>query len=58
MWTEMLDLLDLDDAEGVDMERSFFVGDAAGRLKDEEGDVHDFASSDRYGFFSIMCSSC
>lgn len=47
MWVEMVDYLDLDDDEGVDMKGSFFVGDAAGRFKDEEGDVHDFASSDR-----------
>lgn len=40
MWSEMIDDLDLDH-HGVDLKRSYLVGDAAGR----EG---DFSDSDRY----------
>jgi len=34
MWKEMLDDYDLDVGEGVDLQDSFFVGDAAGRPGD------------------------
>lgn len=34
MWKEMIEDLDLDTGEGVDLQKSFFVGDAAGRSKD------------------------
>lgn len=47
MWSEMLEYCDLDDAEGVDLESSCFVGDAGGRMGDERSVEADFASSDR-----------
>lgn len=34
MWAEALEAYDLNDAEGFDSEKSFFVGDAAGRKGD------------------------
>jgi len=48
MWRQMLNDFGLDNDQGVDLENSFYVGDAAGRISDEKGDVNDFASSDRY----------
>lgn len=47
MWGEMIEYYDLDDADGVDLERSCFVGDAGGRMGDEKSVEADFASSDR-----------
>lgn len=48
MWREMLEDYDLETGEGVDMQRSLFVGDAAGRSGDEDGmGKKDFACSDR-----------
>lgn len=49
MWKEMLDDYDMSAAitEGVDMEQSFYIGDAAGRIKDLQKN-QDFACSDRY----------
>lgn len=49
MWKEMTDYYDLDREQGPDLEGSFYVGDAAGRLVDEgnKGSDKDFASSDR-----------
>ena len=47
MWTELLDDSDLDTAEGPDLQSSFFVGDAAGRLA-KPGTNIDHSSSDRY----------
>ena len=46
MWTEALEHFDLDGVDGVDMENSFYVGDAAGRKGDGQRS-DDFASSDR-----------
>lgn len=46
MWKEMVEDYDLDDAEGVDLENSFFVGDAAGRIA-SAGKPKDFSCSDR-----------
>jgi len=48
MWRQMLNDFNLDDDQGIDVEYSFYVGDAAGRIGDDKGDVNDFASSDRY----------
>lgn len=47
MWSRMLEDFNLRDEEGVNLEQSFYVGDAAGRIGDDKGDVNDFASSDR-----------
>lgn len=48
MWKEMLEDYDLDEGDGADVEESLFVGDAAGREKDEDGmGKKDFACSDR-----------
>lgn len=46
MWKEMIEDYDLDDAEGIDLENSFFVGDAAGRIA-TQGKPKDFGCSDR-----------
>lgn len=45
MWKEAIEHFDLEGE--VDMERSFYVGDAAGRSKDDQKGDDDFASSDR-----------
>ncbi|KAI9748470.1 MAG: hypothetical protein M4579_007214 [Chaenotheca gracillima] len=46
MWREMIEDYDLDVEDGVDLQNSFLVGDAAGRAA--EGDaVKDFSCSDR-----------
>ena len=48
MWREMVEDYDLDEGGGVDLDGSLFVGDAAGREKDEDGmGKKDFACSDR-----------
>ncbi|KAI9852879.1 MAG: hypothetical protein M1838_004438 [Thelocarpon superellum] len=46
MWKEMLEEFDLDMAQSVDAEKSFFVGDAGGRSI-ETGATQDHSSSDR-----------
>lgn len=46
MWREMVDDYDIDNAEGIDLEHSFFVGDAAGRIA-SAGKPKDFSCSDR-----------
>jgi bifunctional polynucleotide phosphatase/kinase len=46
MWKEALEHYDLDE-NTVDMDRSFYVGDAAGREGDGQKSDADFASSDR-----------
>lgn len=48
MWNELLEDYDLSAPEVVDLENSFFVGDAGGRLA-EAGLPKDFSCSDRYG---------
>ncbi|KAL1998240.1 hypothetical protein VTN02DRAFT_6553 [Thermoascus thermophilus] len=45
MWREVLDDYDLDDGEGVDLQGSFFVGDAAGRPGDHSCSDRDFAAN-------------
>lgn len=45
MWKEMLDDYDLDVGEGVDLQGSFFVGDAAGRPGDHSCADRDFAAN-------------
>lgn len=47
MWKEALEHFDLDAPEEVDLEASFYVGDAAGRTGDDQKSDVDFASSDR-----------
>lgn len=42
MWRELVEDYDLDIDDGLDLQSSFFVGDAAGR-------PGDHSSSDRYG---------
>lgn len=52
MWKELLEDHDLELSGAVDLEKSFFVGDAGGRAK--EGKVPaDFSCSDRYADFAI-----
>jgi len=46
MWNEALEHFDLDGDNVVDMDNSFYVGDAAGREGDGQRS-NDFASSDR-----------
>ncbi|KAL9050686.1 MAG: hypothetical protein Q9162_006483 [Coniocarpon cinnabarinum] len=54
MWEEMLDDYDLDEVGCVNLDQSIFVGDAAGREKDEDGmGKKDFACSDRDFAFNI-----
>jgi bifunctional polynucleotide phosphatase/kinase len=47
MWAEMLDDYDLDAASSVDLENSFFVGDAGGR-EAIPGGVKDHSCVDRF----------
>lgn len=47
MWREALEHFDLDAPGEVDLEASFYVGDAAGRTGDDQKSDTDFASSDR-----------
>lgn len=47
MWTEFLDDYDLDAASSVDLENSFFVGDAGGR-EAISGGVKDHSCVDRF----------
>lgn len=46
MWDELLEDLDLDEAEGPNLKASFFVGDAGGRAARRSGKA-DHACSDR-----------
>ena len=46
MWAELLEDLDLDEAGAVDVDASFFVGDAGGRPA-EKGVKADHSCSDR-----------
>lgn len=46
MWEELLEDYDLESAEAVDLDNSFFVGDAAGRLA-IGGRPKDFSCGDR-----------
>lgn len=48
MWKEMLEDYDLEKSDALDVTKSLFVGDAAGRQGDEDGmGKKDFACSDR-----------
>lgn len=47
MWREALEHFDLDAPGEVDLQESFYVGDAAGRTGDDKRSDVDFASSDR-----------
>jgi bifunctional polynucleotide phosphatase/kinase len=47
MWKELLQDYDLSVPNNVDLDNSFFVGDAGGRVAGV-GLVKDFSSSDRY----------
>lgn len=46
MWKEMVEDYDINDADGVDLQNSFFVGDAGGRIANG-GFLKDFSCSDR-----------
>lgn len=46
MWTELLNDHDLSGPDAIDLDRSFFVGDAGGRLA-EGGLLKDFSCTDR-----------
>lgn len=53
MWKELIEDYDLDESgETVDLENSFFVGDAAGRVAGS-GMSKDFSCSDRYIIFTV-----
>lgn len=47
MWGELLEDYDVEGAEAVDLDGSFFVGDAAGR-EASGGGAKDFSCGDRY----------
>jgi bifunctional polynucleotide phosphatase/kinase len=47
MWSELLDDSDLDSIGSVDLEHSFFVGDAGGRAAIPGGAARDHSCSDR-----------
>ena len=47
MWQELLEDHDLEAAEAVDLENSFFVGDAAGREAAHGGNSKDHSCVDR-----------
>lgn len=48
MWQEVLDDYDCDSADAIDLENSFFVGDAGGRAAVFRGAVKDHSCVDRY----------
>lgn len=54
MWHELLEDNDLSGPNSVDMEESFFVGDAGGRIAGN-GFAKDFSSSDRYLHPQMLC---
>ena len=49
MWTELLEDCKLDTRDGPDLQSSFFVGDAGGRLARDKIKA-DHSSSDRSAF--------
>lgn len=56
MWDELLEDLDLDEANGPDLEASLFVGDAGGRPA-RQGVKADHACSDRLDFNIVWAAS-
>jgi bifunctional polynucleotide phosphatase/kinase len=56
MWKEMLEDYDLDSAEAVDLEQSFFVGDAGGREAVKGGAPKDHSCVDRWVSFDSFRS--
>lgn len=56
MWRELLDDHDLDIMETVDLEKSFFVGDAGGREAVTGITVKDHSCVDRYAAASEACN--
>ena len=52
MWQELLDDHDLDSVDSVDLENSFFVGDAGGREAVAGTSVKDHSCVDRYAVVS------
>lgn len=48
MWHELLEDYDIEAADAVDLENSFFVGDAGGREAVKGGASKDFSCSDRF----------
>jgi bifunctional polynucleotide phosphatase/kinase len=53
MWQELLDDYDLEAAGSVDLENSFFVGDAGGREAVTGGVSKDHSCVDRLGSLSV-----
>lgn len=47
MWEQVKDDFDIDVENGIDMEKSFYIGDAAGREKTDKRRNKDHATSDR-----------
>lgn len=54
MWQELLDEHDLEHADGVDLENSFFVGDAGGREAGIGGATKDHSCVDRFVHVRFM----
>lgn len=53
MWQELLEDYDLD-ADSIDLEKSFFVGDAGGRGAIARGAPSDHSCADRFGEFAMQ----
>ena len=56
MWKELLEDYDLESAEAIDSENSFFVGDAGGREAVSAGSHKDHSCVDRCRAMFSMCS--
>ena len=56
MWHELLEDYDLESADAVDLEDSFFVGDAGGREAVAGGDAKDHSCVDRSGGTIRACT--
>lgn len=57
MWRELLEDHDLEGAESLDLEKSFFVGDAGGREAVAGISVKDHSCVDRYAAASKLCNA-
>jgi bifunctional polynucleotide phosphatase/kinase len=58
MWQEMLEDHDLETADAIDLENSFFVGDAGGREAIAGRVVKDHSCVDRSVVTSLICIDC
>lgn len=56
MWRELLEDYDLEEADWVDLDNSFFVGDAGGREAVAGISVKDHSCVDRYAVASGSCT--